>query len=196
MINIRRLEIPMCRISFHGPKDVRAIEVRLYVLACTVCLFRTRIKTWCYTYVFNLLRPYVYECKFTLCLCHYICTFHCFSGKQCPVTKRPAFRPSYGKLGELRSLAGPTVPVIALTATASFDTQEIIKKDLCLSNCAEVNISPNKPNIRYNLVDMNSADTRENFEWLVDLLDNLNLNITNLSHYLCKSTDYSFGWKY
>ena len=30
MINPQWLELPMSRINFHGPKDVRAIEVRLY----------------------------------------------------------------------------------------------------------------------------------------------------------------------
>ena len=27
----QRLELPMSRTNFHGPKDVRAIEVRLYL---------------------------------------------------------------------------------------------------------------------------------------------------------------------
>ena len=31
MINLHWLELPMTRTIFHGPKDVRAIEVRLYV---------------------------------------------------------------------------------------------------------------------------------------------------------------------
>ena len=30
MINLHWLELPMARTIFHGPKDVRAIEVRLY----------------------------------------------------------------------------------------------------------------------------------------------------------------------
>ena len=30
MINPQWLELPMSRMNFHGPKDVRAIEVRLY----------------------------------------------------------------------------------------------------------------------------------------------------------------------
>ena len=32
MINPQWLELPMSRTNFHGPKDVRAIEVRLYML--------------------------------------------------------------------------------------------------------------------------------------------------------------------
>ena len=31
MINPQWLELPMSRRNFHGPEDVRAIEVRLYV---------------------------------------------------------------------------------------------------------------------------------------------------------------------
>ena len=32
MINFHWLELSMARTIFHGPKDVRAIEVRLYVV--------------------------------------------------------------------------------------------------------------------------------------------------------------------
>ena len=32
MINLPWLELPMVRTVFHGPKDVRAIEVRLYMI--------------------------------------------------------------------------------------------------------------------------------------------------------------------
>ena len=31
MINRQRLKLPISRINFHGPKDVRAIEVRLII---------------------------------------------------------------------------------------------------------------------------------------------------------------------
>ena len=31
MINPQWLELPMSRMNFHGPKDVRAIVVRLYI---------------------------------------------------------------------------------------------------------------------------------------------------------------------
>ena len=42
-----------------------------------------------------------------------------YNGKANTATKQPAYRPCYGSLYELRSLAGPDVPVVALTATAS-----------------------------------------------------------------------------
>ena len=32
MINPQWLELPISRTNFHGPKDVRAIEVRLYIV--------------------------------------------------------------------------------------------------------------------------------------------------------------------
>ena len=32
MINLHWLELPMARTLFHGPKGVRAIEVRLYIV--------------------------------------------------------------------------------------------------------------------------------------------------------------------
>ena len=35
MINPQWLELPMSRANFHGPKDVRAIEVRLYNIGIT-----------------------------------------------------------------------------------------------------------------------------------------------------------------
>ena len=38
MINPRWLELPLSRINFHGPKGVRAIEVRLYLALLLVFL--------------------------------------------------------------------------------------------------------------------------------------------------------------
>ena len=35
MINPQWLELPMSRTIFYGPKDVRAIEVRLYIIYTT-----------------------------------------------------------------------------------------------------------------------------------------------------------------
>ena len=32
MVNPQWLELPISRTNFHGPKDVRAIEVRLYIV--------------------------------------------------------------------------------------------------------------------------------------------------------------------
>ena len=92
------------------------------------------------------------------------------SGQKSPITKKPAFRPEYGKLGELRSLAGPSIPVIALTATASLETQGIVKNILCMTESEDVIVSPNKPNIKYVVHAFDTDDVRANFTWLVQLL--------------------------
>ena len=42
MINPQWLELPMSRTNFHGPKDVRAIEVRLYFVS--LCSAPTRVR--------------------------------------------------------------------------------------------------------------------------------------------------------
>ena len=36
IVNPQWLELPMSRTNFHGPKDVRAVEVRLYVARVTM----------------------------------------------------------------------------------------------------------------------------------------------------------------
>ena len=59
--------------------------------------------------------------------------FYVFSGKTTEKAKTPANRPYYGCLGEIRSLVGPKIPVVALTATASTNVTGIILKDLCMT---------------------------------------------------------------
>lgn len=61
------------------------------------------------------------------------------------------------------------IPVIALTATATKTTRDIIKKDLCLNNCLEIILNPGKPNVKYN-VESCGKEVSENFKWLLDLL--------------------------
>ena len=73
-------------------------------------------------------------------------------------------------LGELRSLVGGMVPVIALTATATQETKAIIKQDLCLNNCTEVIMNPDKKNITYWVHTMETDEIESYFQWLVELL--------------------------
>ena len=48
MINLQWLELPMSRMSFHGPKDVRVIEVRLYMnLILTGLSFLDTLSIYC-----------------------------------------------------------------------------------------------------------------------------------------------------
>ena len=46
MINPQWLELLMSRTNFHGLKDVRAIEVRLYIGGNLGALFRIRQQMW------------------------------------------------------------------------------------------------------------------------------------------------------
>ena len=39
MINPQWLELPMSRTNFHGPKDARAIEVHMYIVANVLMSF-------------------------------------------------------------------------------------------------------------------------------------------------------------
>ena len=95
--------------------------------------------------------------------------FSIFSGKASK-SKKTAYRPCYGRLGELRSLAGPAVPVVALTATATKETRQTIIKDLCMDNCFEILVDPNKKNIKYWVQEVTDDNISRNFEWLVTLL--------------------------
>ena len=96
-----------------------------------------------------------------------------FSGKANTATKQPAYRPCYGSLGELRSLAGPDVPVIALTATASKEVRDMILKDLSMNeNVYKLTVDPNKQNIKYWVFETTRlrGDISKDFDWLVNLL--------------------------
>ncbi|XP_071089393.1 recQ-like DNA helicase Blm [Haliotis cracherodii] len=64
------------------------------------------------------------------------------------IRNEKAFRPAYGTLGELRALA-PGIPVIALTATATKSTRDVIINEMCMSGCEQILLSPNKENIKY-----------------------------------------------
>lgn len=60
------------------------------------------------------------------------------------------------------------MPVIALTATATNETKDIILKDLCMEQCYEVILNPDKRNITYWVFNMD--DITSNFQCLVNLL--------------------------
>ena len=79
-----------------------------------------------------------------------------------------AFRPLYGKLGDLRSLLGHT-PVICLTATATIDQQHHIMKLLGMDNPVIIKSPPIKKNITYHVIPV-ETDIDDNFSWLRDYL--------------------------
>ncbi|CAG2190513.1 unnamed protein product [Mytilus edulis] len=84
--------------------------------------------------------------------------------------KKLAYRPCYGRLDEIRSLVGGHVPVVALTATATEETKAVIKKQLCMDNCSEIMVNPDKKNVTYWVHNLPSDDICTNFRWLVNLL--------------------------
>ena len=60
-----------------------------------------------------------------------------------------AFRPIYGRIHELRAFIPSGTPFLALTATATSSVKlEVIEK-LDMTGCANVSVSPNRPNIFY-----------------------------------------------
>ena len=80
------------------------------------------------------------------------------------------FKPQYGQLLHLRSLLAG-VPCTALTATATPAKVAIIMKELGMAGCVQVNISPHKENIKYNVLKIGKSDDLENnFGFLVDMV--------------------------
>ena len=87
-----------------------------------------------------------------------------------------SFRQCFSKLGELRSLVPHNTPVLALTETASSQTIASVIKSLSLrSDMKKIYVSPNRPNIYlFNLKISN--DMEEGFRWLIDDIEENNIN--------------------
>jgi ATP-dependent DNA helicase RecQ len=66
------------------------------------------------------------------------------------------FRPEYVGLGRLREIF-PTVPIIALTATADDQTREDVRERLGLTDAPVFSAGFDRPNIRYTVADKRSA---------------------------------------
>ena len=59
--------------------------------------------------------------------------------------------------------------MIALTATATQQTREIIMKDLSMENCLQIIVNPNKKNVKYS-VENACREICDNFNWLLEIL--------------------------
>ena len=68
------------------------------------------------------------------------------------------------------------VPFITMTATATAATKAGIIKDLCMQGCIEVLDSPNRPNTRYSVVEVNIDDLYSPFCWLIETLEKNNVS--------------------
>ena len=59
------------------------------------------------------------------------------------------FRPTYGRLHELRALVPPGVPLLAATATITPNIRSEIVDKLDMKGCEMVSVSPDRQNIYY-----------------------------------------------
>ena len=77
------------------------------------------------------------------------------------------FRKWYGQVCQLRSFTATATPVVALTATATKETCEVILKHLKMTQGCIIQLSPNRPNIRYSVVKVR-RELDITFRWLLD----------------------------
>lgn len=68
------------------------------------------------------------------------------------------FRPHYGRLDELRSLAPRGTPFLACTATATKTVRTEVIRKLGMDECVCVSASPDRPNIFYGVKPASSID--------------------------------------
>lgn len=92
-------------------------------------------------------------------------------------------------MAELRSLLHRDVPFVALTATATEETKKTIIKDLCMQHCAQIIGDPNKPNIRYAVVDIDHAKLYETFKPIIDDIDERQLSATKVMVFCRRKED-------
>ena len=81
-----------------------------------------------------------------------------------------AFRKSYFKLAELRSLftSGKPVLFVVLTATALPEVERTIIVNLQLRSVLRLSASPECPNLRYTVLRVKADDPSEIFGWLLN----------------------------
>ena len=84
------------------------------------------------------------------------------------------FRPSFARLAEVRSLIPPGTPCMAYTATATKSVREEVVQSLEMSGCVCVSVSPNRPNIFYEV--KWRTDIESDFD---DLLGSLQAKLVN-----------------
>ena len=77
---------------------------------------------------------------------------HAACSNRCTLSRGDDFRPEYSKLGVLQSLVSPSVHFVAMTATASTKTKNVIGKCLHMTNIAIVDESSDKPSIFYGIL--------------------------------------------
>lgn len=81
------------------------------------------------------------------------------------------------------------MPFVALTATATAATKKTIIKDLCMKNCLEIIGDPNKPNIRYTVVDIDHANLYDTFKPIIDDIEERQLSATKVMVFCRRKED-------
>ena len=85
-----------------------------------------------------------------------------------------SFRTTFAKLGQLRSIVPENVHVMALTATATKDTLEVVISRLSLKNPVIIGLPPNRDNTMFRI---KSLPTLEKF--CTTLASDLQIHWTN-----------------
>ncbi|XP_063078739.1 putative ATP-dependent DNA helicase Q1 [Engraulis encrasicolus] len=84
-------------------------------------------------------------------------------------TGETAFRESFAKLGELRSITKEGTPVLALTASADIKSRDRVTSLLHMDNAVHILASPNKTNIRLGLKNVPRYEL-DCLDWVVQLV--------------------------
>ena len=96
-----------------------------------------------------------------------------FVFRGCSSEESQAFRAHYSRISELRSLVPQNVPVLALTATATKSTETFIVNNLCMNNPLILSSTPNRLNIKYSVIKLESRLPEHLFEpVIVDIQNN------------------------
>ena len=106
--------------------------------------------------------------------------------------KKRAFRPTYKRLLELRAIVGD-VPLLALTATATPQAQQMLIKELNMTPCYTLVFPPKKDNIKYIVHQLDKdGDLMTYFTWLKDLILNQGVKMKKMIvffHRVSKQTE-------
>lgn len=98
------------------------------------------------------------------------------------------FRPDYLKLKILRENF-PSVPILALTATATSNVQRDVESQLCIRGCLVLRGRYNRPNLYYSVA-MKPEKKEEEFAWLAEFILSRHKASTGIVYCLsCKDVD-------
>lgn len=101
--------------------------------------------------------------------------------------RRSTFRREFSNIGDVRSLIPDNVHVMALTATATRQSQHDICQILGMVKPKIVSLSPNKPNIKY-IVHSKPGTFEETFAPLVEEVRKLRCNMDRVIIF-CRSLE-------